>query len=401
MHVQAFHPSPLYYMDTFNNQFLSFNQKIRLALSVFAIYWPIRQYVSLDHLGWDIIQKNWLLWLVELVVTVLYFTFWLSVTEWIEQRFVGSFRTGFLVEFKLPAQLATLVIAGLLAVVFNIGYGSLWRRLDRALNHDDTELVGPNDDPPIKNHHDFRQNDSPHGNDRRGHDRRGRDKLNNGLVVITLLSAFYLAANRRGYQQIQELRVNGEQLKREAAQAQMLALKNQVNPHFLFNSLNILSSLVEIDPKLSVQFISRLSKAFRYVLEHPETELVTLKTELEFLDSYTFLLNIRFDEKLQVIQTVTHEQANQYLIAPLTLQILLENVVKHNQMSTEQPLTVSIYVAGDQLIVSNPILLRPSPQTSTGMGLQNIKNRYRLLTDKTVEAAEENGFFVVKIPLLS
>ncbi|QMW04722.1 sensor histidine kinase [Spirosoma foliorum] len=402
-------------MDTLNAQFLSFNQKIRLALSVFAIYWPIRQYVSLDHLDWDIIQKNWLLWLIELVVTVLYFTFWLSVTEWIEQRFVGSFRTGFLVEFKLPAQLLTLLIAGLLAVVFNIGYGALWRRLDWALNHDGTELIGRNGEPPFQNHHNFPGNgprgddphghgprgNGPHGHDFRGNDRHRRDKLNNGLVVITLLSAFYLAANRRGYKQLQELRVNGEQLKREAAQAQMLALKNQVNPHFLFNSLNILSSLVEIDQKLSVQFISRLSKAFRYVLEHPDTELVALKTELEFLDSYTFLLNIRFDEKLKVMQTVTDEQANRYSIAPLTLQLLLENVVKHNQMSSEQPLTVLIYVEGEYLIVSNPILLRPTPQRSTGMGLQNIKNRYRLLTDKAVEATEQDGFFVVKIPLLS
>ncbi|GAB4038419.1 sensor histidine kinase [Spirosoma gilvum] len=384
------------HMDSSNPGFLSLNQKIRLALSVFAIYWPIRLYVSIDYFDWGIIQKSWLIWLIELVITVLCFTFWLSVTEWIEQRFVGQLRTGFLVEFKLPAQIATLVVAGLLAVVFNIGFGALWRTLDHALNRDDAELVGPPAKPPTREHPEFRR-----AGFRRGGDRQRRDKVNNGLVVITLLSAFYLAANRRGYQQLQELRVNSEQLKREAAQAQMLALKNQVNPHFLFNSLNILSSLVEIDQKLSVQFIARLSKAFRYVLEHPETEKVLLKTELEFLEAYTFLLNIRFDEKLQVIQSVTADQANEHSIAPLTLQILLENVVKHNQMSSERPLTVSIYVDGDYLIVSNPIQLRPSPQTSTGLGLQNIKNRYKLLTDKPVEATEQDGHFVVKIPLLS
>jgi LytS/YehU family sensor histidine kinase len=181
----------------------------------------------------------------------------------------------------------------------------------------------------------------------------------------------------------------------------LVALKNQVNPHFLFNSLSILSSLVEIDTKLSIQFIDRLSKAFRYVLEQRETEKVSLATELEFLDAYTFLLNIRFDGKVNVNHTVSAEQAGQVSIAPLTLQILLENVVKYNQMSEEQPLTVSIYVEGDYLLVSNPIQLRPTPQSSTGVGLQNIKNRYRLLTERPVTAAEVDGFFVVKLPLLS
>lgn len=216
-----------------------------------------------------------------------------------------------------------------------------------------------------------------------------------------MLSAYYLAANRRSNQQLQELRLNAEQLKREATQAQLVALKNQVNPHFLFNSLSILSALVEIDAKLSVQFIDRLAKAFRYVLEQRESDKVSLATELKFLDAYKFLLNIRFDGKVKVQQTVNAEQAGQVSIAPLTLQLLLENAVKHNQMSEEQPLTVSIYVEGDQLIISNPLQLRTNPQSSTGVGLQNIKNRYRLLTERPVEAAEVDCFFVVKLPLLS
>ena len=382
-------------MEIQNTHLLSLQQKIRLALIVFAIYWPIRLYVNLDHFGWQTLKHNWLLWVVEVVVTVLSFTFWLSVTEWIEQRFVGPFRAGYLIELNLPAQFATLAVAGLLAVGFNIGYGQLWRTLDHVLNRDPDEEVVRQNTPIDRGHHSFRPNGP-----RRG-DRQRRDKLNTGLVVITLMSAFYLAANRRGNQQIQELRVNAEQLQREATQAQLAALKNQVNPHFLFNSLSILSSLVEIDTKLSIQFIDRLSKAFRYVLEQRETEKVSLATELEFLDAYTFLLNIRFDGKVNVIHTVSAEQAGQVSIAPLTLQILLENVVKHNQMSEEQPLTVSIYVEGDYLLVSNPIQLRPNPQSSTGVGLQNIKNRYRLLTERAVTATEVDGSFVVKLPLLS
>ena len=382
-------------MEIKNTQRLSLQQKIQLALSVFAIYWPIRLYVNLDHFDWQTLGHNWLLWVVEVVVTVLSFTFWLSVTEWIEQRLVGPFRAGYLTEFNLPAQFATLAVAGLLAVGFNVGYEQLWHTLDHALNRDPDEGVVRQDPPIDRGRHSLRPNGPRRGDGHR------REKLNTGLVVMALMSAFYLAANRRGNQQIQELRVNAEQLQREATQAQLVALKNQVNPHFLFNSLSILSSLVEIDTKLSIQFIDRLSKAFRYVLEQRETEKVSLATELDFLDAYTFLLNIRFDGKVSVIHTVSAEQAGQVSIAPLTLQILLENVVKHNQMSEEQPLTVSIYIEGDELIVSNPRQLRPNPQSSTGVGLQNIKNRYRLLTERPVEAGEVDGFFVVKIPLLS
>ena len=381
-------------MEIQNAQFLTLNQKIRIALSVFAIYWPIRQYLRRDYVGWETIEHDWFIWLVELVVTVLYFTFWLNVTEWIEQRFVGFFPTRFLGESKLPAKLTTLLIAGLLAVLFNSGYGALWRSLYHALDRDDRQWEVRRDESGTRHTSHY------WGRDTNSQDTQ-TEKINTGLVVMALLSAYYLAANRRSDQQLQELRVNAEQLKREATQAQLVALKNQVNPHFLFNSLSILSALVEIDTKLSVQFIDRLARAYRYVLEQREIDKVSLATELEFLDAYEFLLNIRFDGKVKVLHTVSAEQAGQVSIAPLTLQLLLENAVKHNQMSEEQPLTVSIYVEGDELIISNPIQLRTDPQNSTGVGLQNIKNRYRLLTERPVVAAEVAGFFVVKLPLLS
>lgn len=136
-HFQALKFLTLWPMEIQTAQFLTLKQKIRIALSVFAIYWPIRQYLRRDYVGWTTIEHDWLIWLVELVVTVLYFTFWLNVTEWIEQRFVGSFQTSFLGESKLPTKLVTLFIAGLLAVFFNIGYGTLWRTLYHALDRDD------------------------------------------------------------------------------------------------------------------------------------------------------------------------------------------------------------------------------------------------------------------------
>ena len=174
-----------------------------------------------------------------------------------------------------------------------------------------------------------------------------------------------------------------------------------MNPHFLFNSLSILSSLVEVDSTLSVRFINQLSRAYRYILEQRDNERVSLRTELEFIQAYIFLLSIRFDDKLQVNIDVSESDANQYAIAPLTLQLLVENAVKHNQMSASQPLTVSIYRDHDYLLITNPIQLRPTTDTSTGVGLQNIINRYALLTDKAVWVGKQDGLFVVKIPLLS
>ena len=217
---------------------------------------------------------------------------------------------------------------------------------------------------------------------------------------MAMLMAYYLAANRRGYSQLARLRIQAEELGKEAAQAQFTALRNQVNPHFLFNSLSILSSLVEVDAKLSVQFINRLSKAYRYILEQRDAERIQLRTELDFIESYTFLLHIRFDERFQVHINLPEADQDRYQIAPLTLQLLVENAVKHNRMSDEEPLIVRIDRENDYLRVANPIQPRPRMEESTGVGLTNIVNRYRLLSNQPVWIGEVDDEFVVRIPLL-
>ncbi len=358
---------------------LTFPQKLWLALSVFIIYWPIRLYINIPVWEWRMLARNWFFWIIEIAITVSFFTFWLSFTEWLEQQMAFLFRRGFRTRFTILGQILTFIVAVALAVVFNTGFHQLWRWIDNR-----QEQTVPRLPPPKRPESEKEQ----------------RRRANNGIMVIAMLSAFYLAANRRSARQLEELRVKAEQLKREATQAQFAALKNQVNPHFLFNSLSILSSLVEVDARLSVQFINRLSKAYRYILEQRDSERVSLKTELDFLDSYTFLLNIRFDGKLQVQQYINPDEALRYGIAPLTLQLLVENVVKHNQMSAEKPLIVSISVEDEYLIVSNPIQLRPQEETSTGLGLENIAHRYRLLTERSVWAGALGESFVVKIPLL-
>ncbi|RAJ08211.1 histidine kinase [Chitinophaga skermanii] len=368
-------------------------QKIRLALGVYAIYWPIRIYVNHDDFGIHAISRDWLIWIVELILTTAYFTLWLVFTERIEQQLKHSFLSRSFKDHSLTWKILMLVIAALLAVGFNCFYGAVWMRLDSFLHEPDFRhfaedymrkraSTSPLITIPIEVRH------------------KAVAKVNNGLVVMALLSAYYLAALSRGHKQLEELRVNSEQLKREATQVQLSALKNQVNPHFLFNSLSILSSLVEIDTKLSVQFIAQLSRAFRYVLEQRDTEKVLLKTEMDFLKSYIFLLNIRFEDKLVVSTHVDENDSMRFHIAPLTLQLLVENAVKHNQMSMEQPLKVTIFVEGDYLVVKNPLQLRPQREMSTGMGLQNIINRYRLLVDRPVIVDDQPGYFTVKIPLL-
>ncbi|HAD12129.1 MAG TPA: hypothetical protein DCF33_06785 [Saprospirales bacterium] len=178
-------------------------------------------------------------------------------------------------------------------------------------------------------------------------------------------------------------------------------LRSQVNPHFLFNSLSVLSSLVYSNAQLAEQFIQELSRSYRYILDQKDQSLVSLQTELDFLRSYSFLLKIRFSDKLQVhIDIPDHLQKNAK-IAPFTLQLLLENAVKHNRMSEKEPLEVQVFTSPDQtLVVQNRLQPRSAPVHSTGIGLQNIINRYALLCNRPVQAIETENHFVVKVPLI-
>lgn len=362
-------------------------QKWSLATTIFAIYWPIRLYVHIDHFSIAFLQRMWPFWVMEIVVTILFFGLWLTVMEWIQQRFFSQMNREFLIEFSLPAQLATLVVAGALAVLFNIGFYYMWVSMAGIERFQHTQ--------PLLHAKTQKSFTLPL------EERDRRRKIDNGLTIMAMLSAFYLAANRRGYKRLEEVRVKAEQLKQEAVQAQFMALKNQINPHFLFNSLSILSSLIEPNPKLSIQFVGQLAKAYRYILEQRDSEAIKLQEELGFMNAYTFLLHIRFGDKLKVRANVEKSVANQYSIAPLTLQLLVENAVKHNQMSQEDPLWVNILAEGDYLSISNPIRLRPNAEASTGVGLKNIKDRYRLLTNRPVCINHQAGVFEVKIPLLS
>lgn len=222
-----------------------------------------------------------------------------------------------------------------------------------------------------------------------------------GGISILILALLLLSRMLRYQRNSQLFKLKSEQLEKQQLVSEISLLKTQVNPHFLFNSLSILSSLVRVNPDLSEKFIDQLARSYRYILEQKDQPLVTLRTELGFIESYSFLLKIRFENKFQVNIDLPDNILDKYKIAPLTLQLLIENAVKHNRMSVSEPLSVTISVESDQmLVVRNKLQPRNTPSMSTGVGLENIMNRYALLTGRQVWAGEAEDQFIVRIPLL-
>lgn len=191
-----------------------------------------------------------------------------------------------------------------------------------------------------------------------------------------------------------------ETLKRERISAEFSTLKNQINPHFLFNSLNTLTSLIEENPKTATDFVQKLSSVYRYVLTQKDKELTTLNEELTFVQSYIYLNQIRFGNNLR---THIHIES-QYLqlkTVSLALQMLVENCIKHNIISVDKPLTIYIGVFNNKIFVRNNLQPKKSPATdSNGIGLHNIVHRYSLLTTEEVEILEDGKDFMVSLPLL-
>ncbi|MEI6184300.1 MAG: histidine kinase [Bacteroidota bacterium] len=191
-----------------------------------------------------------------------------------------------------------------------------------------------------------------------------------------------------------------ELLKREALQSQLNALKTQINPHFLFNNLNTLSSIIPDNPQQAVDFVQQLSKVYRHILAVKDEEHILLENELEVLESYSFLLKTRFEDNINININVPSEYYS-FQIPPLCLQLLMENAIKHNIISTDKPLYIEIYVVNNELVFKNNLQKKIQAVDSTGIGLNNIKNRMKLLTDKPVEIKQTDIYFAVTIPLLS
>jgi two-component system LytT family sensor kinase len=216
-----------------------------------------------------------------------------------------------------------------------------------------------------------------------------------GVSFIYLLNrAFYF------YQSALEKAAFAEKLQKEYAEMRLQVLKSQINPHFLFNSLSVLSNLVHVDKDASEKFILQLSKAYRYILDQKNEEWVSLEKELAFLDTYFYLLQIRFNKKVCLNMDI-RVNADEWLIPALTLQLLVENVVKHNSMSTTHPLCIDVTAMENKIIVRNSINKREHTEKSTGIGLQNIARRVAYRTTSKVEIEKNDQFFSISVPLIA
>lgn len=191
-----------------------------------------------------------------------------------------------------------------------------------------------------------------------------------------------------------------EKLEKEKMRAELFYLKEIVNPHFLFNSLNSLSALIHENPQQAEQFLDELTKVYRYLLRNNDGELTELSTEVKFIQSYIHLLKTRYSESIQFdIQIDNNLEC--YLLPPLTLQLLVENAVKHNRLMKEQPLRIQIYTrAGEELVVSNNVQKKDTPVDSTKVGLQNINARYRLLNQTGIMVEQNDQHFSVIVRLI-
>jgi sensor histidine kinase YesM len=220
-----------------------------------------------------------------------------------------------------------------------------------------------------------------------------------GVLVLMSVLLLTLEISAQFFKHWKNSLVEIEKYRAESLQAQLQNLKSQINPHFLFNNLSVLSSLVYKDPDKSVEFINQLSKVYRYLLDNQSSELVTLDEELRFIRSYIFLLHIRFDRNLEVNITIANEHLA-LLIPPMALQILIENAIKHNEASSERPLSISIVSGDGKLTISNNLQLRPQHEPGSQTGLKNIKERYKFFTDQQVEIIQNIDTYRVEIPLL-
>ena len=190
-------------------------------------------------------------------------------------------------------------------------------------------------------------------------------------------------------------------LEKEKIQSQLETLRNQINPHFLFNSFNTLISEIEDDPHHAVEYVEHLSDFYRNIVIQREKDLIVLEEEIDILKDYCFIQQKRYGHALQIQISIPPEQQKQYCIVPLALQLLFENAVKHNAVSTQHPLHIKLSIENnEQLVVCNNINKKFNQEKGSSMGLQNIRKRYQLLRGKTVVVKNDDKFFTVKIPLI-
>lgn len=219
------------------------------------------------------------------------------------------------------------------------------------------------------------------------------------VVYIFVFLSLLLGSAILFFKNWKEATIQQEELKRAHLALQYQTLKDQVRPHFLFNSLSSLVTLINTDPEKATLFVHRLSDVYRYVLEQRENELVPLDEELKFLKDYVYLQQIRFGKNLQVQYKLNLEA--KLMVIPLSLQLLVENAIKHNEISDQRPLTVEILSTGqNHIIIKNNLQKKEVPEESLGMGIENLRKRIEIFSKEPLQIFEESGAFIVRIPTI-
>lgn len=225
-----------------------------------------------------------------------------------------------------------------------------------------------------------------------------------GLVVVFMFNFAFYTLHFFGNWQVTikdkaTLEVQAAQLEQEKSQLQYHQLKNQVNPHYLFNMLSSLDGLVHSNPDLASDFIRHMSKVYRYVLAHKESEVVCVEDELEFIGHYIELLQIRYGKGLSIHTTISND-AKEKGIVMITLQMMIDNALKHNIVQDAAPLKIIIWDEAEYIVVHNNKQLRKQIETANGTGLKQLKHLYSYLTDKEIVIEENEEHYTIKIPLL-
>lgn len=216
-------------------------------------------------------------------------------------------------------------------------------------------------------------------------------------ITLTIVSIFHIGYF---YNKYQKNKIKEQKVIAGTASAKFDALKNQLDPHFLFNSLNVLTSLIEENPKNAQRFTTSLSKVYRYVLEQKNKDLVTVDEELDFARTYMSLLKMRFEDSI-IFEIPDRASNPESRVVPLSLQLLLENAVKHNMVTSSKPLHIKIYEQNGMLVVENNLQPKQIVKKSSGVGLENIKQRYNLLSNRKVSINQQAKSFAVAIPMLT
>lgn len=214
------------------------------------------------------------------------------------------------------------------------------------------------------------------------------------LFVIHIYETVFMVKEQENEQLI------NANLSSAKAKAELEALKNQIDPHFMFNSLNSLSYLISTNPQKATQFTENLADIYRYILSQKDQTLVLLEDELNFMKKYTDLLELRFGNALTVRKHFNGTTEREYLIPPISAFVAMENAVKHNEISENMPLQVDIHVADRMLTIRNRIQVKRSIKHSSKIGLKNMDDRFRIITGKGITTANESGYFDVILPLL-